>query len=171
VDQSSDRQLEAIGECTKVFTNKISGKSRAKRTGLSALRGYIRDGDTVRVASMGRLSRGARDLFALVDEISAKGTAVEFVKERIAMDKHGSSPVDALKFGLMASLAEFERNLIRERQAEGIALAKAKGTYIRAPKLSAEDVEQAQAMLHVGLPRRSAGGLPADPLCRAATRG
>ncbi|MGW9551845.1 recombinase family protein [Citricoccus zhacaiensis] len=153
VDQNQDRQLEAIGECSKVFADKISGKSCAKRAGLSKLMDYIRDGATVRVASMDRLGRSTRDLFDLVDEVSAKGAAVEFVKERITVDKNGSSPLDALMFGVVASFAEFERSLIRERQAEGIALAKAKGKYVQAPKLGANDVEQAQAMLDLGLPK------------------
>lgn len=94
-----------------------------------------------------------RDLFNLVDEIAAKGAAVEFVKERIAVDKNGSSPLEALMLGVMASFAEFERSLIRERQAEGIALAKAKGKYAQAPKLTAEDVAQAQAMVELGMPK------------------
>lgn len=152
-DQNPGRQLEALGECTKVFTDKISGKSRAKRTGLSSLMDYIREGDTVRVASMDRLGRSTRDLFNLVDEIVAKGAAVEFVKERLTVDKNGSSPIDALMLGVMASFAEFERNLIRERQAEGIALAKAKGKYVQAPKLGPDDVKQAQAMLDLGMPK------------------
>lgn len=152
-DQNPDRQLEAIGECTKVFTDKISGKSRAKRAGLAALMDYIREGDTVRVTSMDRLGRSTRDLFDLVDEIAAKGAAVQFIKERITVDQNGSSPLETLMLGVMASFAEFERNLIRERQAEGIALAKAKGKYVQAPKLSAADVGQAQAMLDLGLPK------------------
>ncbi|WP_246858702.1 recombinase family protein [Citricoccus sp. SGAir0253] len=92
-------------------------------------------------------------MFNLVDEIAAKGAAVEFVKERIAVDKNGSSPLEALMLGVMASFAEFERSLIRERQAEGIALAKAKGKYAQAPKLTAEDVAQAQAMVELGMPK------------------
>ncbi len=152
-DQNPDRQLETLGECTKTFTDKISGKSRAKRTGLAKLMDYIRDGDTVRVASMDRLGRSTRDLFNLVDEIVAKGAAVEFIKERITVDQNGSSPLDALMLGVMASFAEFERNLIRERQAEGIALAKTKGKYVQAPKLGKDDVEQARAMLNLGLPK------------------
>ncbi len=151
-DQNPGRQLEALGDCDKVFTDKISGKSRAKRTGL-ALRDYIRDGDTVRVASMDRLARSTRALFDLVDEIAGKGAAVEFLQERITVDQNGFSPLEALVLGVMASFAEFERNLIRERQAEGIALAKAKGKYMQAPKLSAHDVEQAQAMIDLGLPK------------------
>jgi DNA invertase Pin-like site-specific DNA recombinase len=152
-DQNPERQLQAIGECTKVFTDKISGKSRAKRTGLAKLMDYIRDGDTVRVASMDRLGRSTRDLFDLVDEIVAKGAAVEFIKERITVDKNGATPMESLMLGVMASFAEFERNLIRERQAEGIALAKAKGKYVQVPKLGAADVDQAQAMIDLGLPK------------------
>jgi DNA invertase Pin-like site-specific DNA recombinase len=152
-DQNPDRQLEAIGPCTKVFTDKISGKSRAKRTGLAALMDYIREGDTVRVASMDRLGRSTRDLFNLVDEITAEDAAVEFVKERITVDKNGATPMEALMLGVMASFAEFERSLIRERQAEGIALAKTKGKYEQTPKLTAHDVEQAQAMIDLGLPK------------------
>lgn len=152
-DQNPDRQLQVLGECTKIFTDKISGKSRAKRAGLAALIDYIRDGDTIRVASMDRLGRSTRDLFDLVDEIVAKGAAVEFLKERITVDQNGSSPLDSLMLGVMASFAEFERNLIRERQAEGIAIAKARGKYVQKPKLSAHDVEQAQAMIELGLPK------------------
>lgn len=152
-DQNPDRQLEALGECTKIFTDKISGKSRSKRTGLASLMDYIREGDTVRVASMDRLGRSTRDLFDLVDEIVAKGAGVEFLKERIAVDQNGSSPLDSLMLGVMASFAEFERNLIRERQAEGIAIAKARGKYVQRPKLNAQDVEQAQAMIDLGLPK------------------
>ena len=166
-DRNPERQLEALGECTKVFSDKVSGKSRAERTGLAKLMDYIREGDTVRVASMDRLGRSTRDLFSLVDEIAAKGAAVEFLKERITVDKDGSSPIDALMLGVMASFAEFERNLIRERQAEGIALAKAKGKYKPTTKLTDRDVVQVQAMLDLGLPKTevaAARGVPPDSL-------
>lgn len=73
--------------------------------------------------------------------------------ERITVDQNGSSSLDLLMLRVMASFVEFERNLIRERQAEGLALAKAKGKYAQAPELSAEEVAQAQAMVELGLPR------------------
>lgn len=152
-DQNPDRQLETIGDCDKVFTDKISGKSRAHRQGLADLIDYIRHDDTVRIASMDRLGRDTRDLYNLVSEITEKGAAVEFVNERITVDKNGASPLESLMLGILAAFAEFERRRIKERQAEGIALAKTKGKYVQAPKLGSDDVEQAQAMLDLGLPK------------------
>ena len=122
-EQNLDRQLEAVGECDRIFQDKISGSSRAKRTGLAELMQYVREGDLVKVASMDRLGRDTRDLYAIVDELTAKGCAVQFVSERITVNKSGTSPVDGLMLGILAAFAEFERRRIKERQAEGIALA------------------------------------------------
>jgi len=152
-DQSPDRQVEVLGQCHKDFTDKISGKSRAKRQALIELLDYIRDGDTVRVASMDRLGRDTRDLYNLVAEMTDKGAAVEFVSENITVDRDGASPLDSLMLGILAAFAEFERKRIRERQAEGIALAKAKGKYVQQPKLGAKEIEQAQAMIDMGIPK------------------
>ena len=120
-EQNLDRQLEAVGECDRIFQDKISGSSRAKRTGLAELMRYVREGDLVKVASMDRLGRDTRDLYAIVDELTDKGCAVQFVSERITVDKSGTSPVDGLMLGILAAFAEFERRRIKERQAEGIA--------------------------------------------------
>ena len=79
--------------------------------------------------------------------------AVQFVAERITVDKSGTSPVDGLMLGILAAFAEFERRRIKERQAEGIALAKARGKYVQAPKLSDTDVEQARVMIQMGIPK------------------
>ena len=68
----------------------ISGSSRAKRTGLAELMKYVREGDLVKVASMDRLGRDTRDLYAIVDELTDKGCAVQFVSERITVDKSGT---------------------------------------------------------------------------------
>ena len=152
-EQNLDRQLEAVGECDRIFQDKISGSSRAKRTGLAELMQYVREGDLVKVASMDRLGRDTRDLYAIVDELTAKGCAVQFVSERITVNKSGTSPVDGLMLGILAAFAEFERRRIKERQAEGIALAKARGKYVQAPKLSDTDVEQARVMIEMGIPK------------------
>jgi DNA invertase Pin-like site-specific DNA recombinase len=152
-DQNPQRQLEVLGECHKVFTDKISGKSRAKRQALADLIGYIRDGDTVRIASMDRLGRDTRDLYNIVAEITDKGAAVQFINENITVDKNGASPMDSLMLGILAAFAEFERRRIRERQAEGIAIAKAKGKYAQQPALSEKDVEQVKALVDIGYPK------------------
>ena len=102
---------------------------------------------------MDRLGRDTRDLYNIVDELTSKGCAVEFVSERITVDKSGASPLEGLMLGILAAFAEFERRRIRERQAEGIALAKARGKYVQAPKLSDADVEQVKAMIQMGIPK------------------
>ncbi len=152
-EQNADRQIEFLGECDQIFQDRISGKSRAKRTGLTQLLTYVRSGDTVRIASMDRLGRDTRDLYNVVAELTDRGAAVQFVNENITVDKNGSSPMDALMLGILAAFAEFERRRIKERQAEGIAIAKAKGKYEQPLKLGPKDVEQAQAMIELGIPK------------------
>src|SRR5699024_8398505 len=139
--------------CHKIFTDKISGKSRAKRQALANLLKDIREGDTVRFSSMDRLGRDTRDLYNIVAEITDKDADVQFVNENITVDKNGAFPMDALMLDILAAFAEFERRRIKERQAEGIAIAKAKGKYKQQPNLSSQDVEQAQAMIDMGIPK------------------
>lgn len=78
---------------------------------------------------------------------------MQFVSERITVDKSDTSPVDGLILGILAAFAEFERRRIKERQAEGIALAEARGKYLQAPKLSDTDVEQARVLIEMGIPK------------------
>src|SRR5699024_958422 len=145
-DQNADRQLAVLGDCDRVFRDHLSGKSRAQRTGLAELIDYVR-------ASMDRLGRDTRDLYDVVAELTDKGAVVQFVNENITVDSNGSSPMDSLMLGILAAFAEFERRRIKERQAEGIAIAKAKGKYEQPLKLSARDVEQAQVMIDMGIPK------------------
>lgn len=151
-DQNPARQRERIGHCDRVFEDRMSGKSRAKRKGLADLVAYVREGDTVRVASLDRLGRDTRDLHALVDELTAKGCAVEFVSEGITVSRDSRSPIQELFLTFLSAMAEFERTRIRERQAEGIALAKAKGIYEKQRALSDEDVEAVRALCDMGVP-------------------
>lgn len=152
-DQNPTRQYEAIGECHKVFEDRISGKSRAKRAGLEALIDYARDGDTIRVASLDRLGRDTRDLYAILDELTDKGCSVSLVSEGMTVAKNGSSSMQEMFLTFLAAMAQFERARIRERQAEGIALAKAKGVYERQRALSPDDVAAARALVEMGAPK------------------
>src|SRR5699024_12334182 len=106
-----------------------------------------------RIASMDRLGRDSRDLYKIVAEIIEKCAAVEFVNENITVDKNGASPMDSLMMGILAALTEFERRRIKERQAEGIALANAKGKYAQQPALSDDDIEQVKASAELGHPK------------------
>ena len=126
LDQNTERQLDGIN-LAKVFTDKASGKD-AKRPQLQAALNYLRDGDTLVVHSMDRLARNTLDLLQLVRDLNDKGVAVQFMKERLTFTGE-DSPMAKLQLTILGAVAEFERSLIRERQREGIALAKAKGIY------------------------------------------
>lgn len=149
-DQNPARQLEQLGECHKIFTDKNSGKTRTGRKGLQELIGYVRDGDVVHVQSMDRLGRDTLDLYQILNELTNKGATVKLLSEGFTVSKDETNPTQQLMLGLLAAIADFERSKIRERQAEGIAIAKAKGKYARQPKLTDEDIEQVEVLLELG---------------------
>lgn len=153
IDQNLDRQLEVMGDVDRVFEEKISGGSRADRAALLDCIRYVRDGDTVRVASMDRLARSLGDLRDIVDEITAKG-AVEFVKEQQTYSRDSDDAIGRLMLNLLGAFAEFERTLIRERQREGIRIAKAAGKYKgRSRKLTDEQIADARRQISDGVPK------------------
>lgn len=86
----------------------------------------------------------------VLEELTAKGVTVNLVSEGITVSKDKTNPTQQLMLGLLASIADFERAKIRERQAEGIAIAKAKGKYQQQPKLSDDDIEQIRVLLDLG---------------------
>lgn len=153
-DQNPERQYDSLGNVERVFEDRVSGKSRAERVELARMIEYVRDGDTVRVASMDRLARSLRDLQTIVGELVAKGVTVEFVDKRLTFAPGATDAFATFQLQLLGAVAELERSLIRERQAEGIALAKERGVYKgRAPKLSAEQVADARQRVADGVPK------------------
>ena len=154
IDQNPGRQLEAIGDVDRVFEEKVSGGSRADRLALHDCIQYIRDGDTVRVASMDRLARSLGDLRDIVDEITAKGASIKFIKEQQTYSRDSRDAIGRLMLNLLGAFAEFERTLIRERQREGIRIAKAAGKYKgRARKLSDDQIIEARQLISAGVPK------------------
>jgi len=136
VDQNEARQLVGV-EVDKTFTDRASGKD-VNRPQLKRALEYLREGDTLVVHSMDRMSRNLHDLSTLVKELTDEGISVEFVRERLTFTGNDDKMAE-LMLGILGSVAQFERSLIRERQREGIALAKKKGVYKgRKPSLSAE---------------------------------
>jgi len=108
---------------------------------LDALLRFAREGDTVVVHSMDRLARNLDDLRRLVRALTARGIRVEFVKEGVTFTGE-NVPMATLLLSVMGAFAEFERALIRERQREGVALAKQRGVYRgRKKALSGEAAE------------------------------
>ena len=148
LDQNHERQLEGI-KLDKCFTDKASGKD-VNRPELEAMLNYVRDGDIIIVHSMDRLARNLDDLRKLVQQLTSQKIKIEFLKENLTFtgeDAHMSK----LLLSVMGAFAEFERSLIRERQREGIALAKKKGLYKgRKPSLSEEQVEELKTRVQNG---------------------
>lgn len=137
-DQNPERQLEEI-DLDKVFVDKASGKD-VHRPELDALLSFVREGDTVVVHSMDRLARNLDDLRRIVQSLTKRKVRIEFVKESLSFTGE-DSPMANLMLSVMGAFAEFERALIRERQREGIALAKQRGAYRgRKKALSANQV-------------------------------
>jgi DNA invertase Pin-like site-specific DNA recombinase len=125
-EQNADRQLEGVA-VARTFTDKASGKD-TQRPELDRLLAFVRDGDTVVVHSMDRLARNLDDLRRIVQDLTKRGVRIEFAKECLTFTGE-DSPMANLMLSVMGAFAEFERALLRERQREGIALAKRRGAY------------------------------------------
>lgn len=153
-DQNIARQLETIGAVDQLFTEQVSAAAASPRPKLQECLEYCRAGDTLRVASMDRLARSVLDLQRIVDALVSKGVRVVFLKEGQTYSADQDDSMGRLMLQILGAVAEFERNLIRERQAEGIKLAKAAGKYKgRAVKLSPAQVSEARERVDAGVPK------------------
>lgn len=126
VDQNTARQEKILKElgCEKIYTDMVSGKNR-DRPGLQEMINYIREGDILYVESISRLARSTHDLLDIIDELQKKKVSFVSEKERIDTD----TPQGQFMLTVFAAMAELERSQIRQRQAEGIAIAKKEGKY------------------------------------------
>lgn len=126
--QSLDVQFAALQEagCEKVFSEKMSGTSRSGRDALSEALGFVREGDTIVVTRLDRLARSAADLHAIVKALADKKIGFRCLQQG-AIDTTTST--GKLLLGVLASIAEFETDIRKERQREGIDRAKAAGVY------------------------------------------
>jgi len=147
-DQNTGRQLEGVA-LDKTFTDKASGKD-VQRPQLKAALEFLREGDVLIVLSMDRLARNLDDLRRIVLELTARGVQVQFIKE--AMQFTGDdSAMSKLLLSVMGAFAEFERSLLKERQREGIAMAKREGVYKgRKPSLTPERAGELRARIAAG---------------------
>ncbi len=151
LDQNTARQLDGL-QLDKVFTDKASGKD-TNRPQLQAALDYLREGDKLIVHSLDRLARNLDDLRKIVYNLTNKGVVVEFVKEHLIFTSDDSA-MGRLLLSVMGAFAEFERSLIRERQREGIAMAKNRGVYKgRKPSLSDERAEEMRQRVADGEPK------------------
>ena len=155
-DQNPERQLDNV-QVDRQFIDKAAGKDTL-RPQLDAMLSFVREGDTVVVHSMDRLARNLDDLRRLVQHFTKRGIRIEFAKECLTFTGE-DSPMANLLLSVMGAFAEFERALIRERQREGIALAKQRGAYRGRKKALVDDQV-------VELRRRAGAGEPKATLAR-----
>lgn len=153
--QNISRQENALAEHhpDKVFTDRVSGKSM-DRPALTQMLDYVRDGDRCIITSMDRASRNVEDLRKLVRQITDAGASIQFLKEGLTFTGD-DSPMSKLLLNVMGAMAEFERELIKERQREGIAIAKAKGDVYkgRSKALKPSQVEELKTQVTAGIPK------------------
>lgn len=156
-EQHLDRQLAALDaagvEPKNVFTDKASG-AKADRAALADVLGRLREGDTLVVASFDRLARSTEQLLTLSNDLAAQGVNLVSLKEQIDT----TTPQGRFFFTVTAAVAEFERELIKERQREGIATARAKGVKFGRPATDAEAMDTATRLY-------AAGGVSVAGIC------
>lgn len=142
INQNLNRQLQDSEGYDKIFEDKCSGKN-TERPALQEMLNYIREGDEVYAHELSRLARNTFDLIGLVNKMLAKGVSVHFIKENLHFSPDKDDATSNLILTILASIAQFERTLIKDRQKEGIAIAKANGKYKGTKKrLSAEQVKE-----------------------------
>ena len=126
LDENTARQLDGTS-VDRTFTDKASGKD-VNRPQLAAMLGFVPEGDIVVMHSMDRLARNLDDLRRIVRELTSEGVHVQLVKEQLMFIGEDTAMANLLA-SVVGGFAEFERQLIGERQREGIALAKQRGAY------------------------------------------
>lgn len=153
-DQNLARQLEALKayEPDKIFTDEVSGKN-LERPGFNQMLEYVREGDMIYVCSLDRLARNLNDLLSTIKSLQARGISIHFLKENILISSDvKTSSMSKLILSIMGAVAEFERSLIRERQQEGIDLAKKRGVYKGRAPISEDRISKAKELYELGVP-------------------
>ncbi|AOX26621.1 recombinase family protein [Pseudomonas aeruginosa] len=145
-DQTTALQADALAKagCSRIYTDKASGKSTAARPQLEECLADLREGDTLVVWRLDRLGRSVPDLVRIVGELERKGVGFKSLTESIDT----STASGTLIFHMFAAIAEFERNLIQERTQAGLAAARARGRVGgRKPKLDAKQIRHIKTLL------------------------
>lgn len=148
LDQNLDLQTDALKRagCERIHSDTVTGKHR-HRPGLERALEDVRPGDTLIVWKLDRLGRSLKDLIEIVGELEKQGVNFQSITDNI----NTSTPAGKLFFHMMASLAEFERELIRERTKAGLAASRGvKRIGGRKPKMTPQKLTRARQMLGNG---------------------
>ena len=148
--QSTSRQDLQIEElCVdKVFSEKVSGRNIQDRPQFQMMLEYAREDDIIYCAELSRWGRSLIDIKTTVTALTSKGVTVKFLKENLTFTYNEEDPMSNLLLGILSSLAEWERAVIKSRQMEGVRIAQERGIYKercgRKPKLTEEQIKEVQ---------------------------
>lgn len=147
--QNLESQLNALTDCEIIFQEKQSGAEK-EREELNRMLEYVREGDTVKVTKLCRLARNTRHLLEVVELLDDKSVSLQVIN--LGIDT--ASPTGRLMITLIGAIATFERELLLERQAEGIALAKQKGKYLGRKATAMAKADDVKLLVDDGVPKR-----------------
>lgn len=147
--QSLEAQMVALNACDKVFKEKESG-ANTERVELERMLDYVRDGDIVKVTKLCRLARNTKHLLEIVEYLDDKKVSLQVIN--LGIDT--SSPTGRLMLTMIGAVASFERQLLLERQAEGIALAKKKGKYLGRKATAMSKADDVKLLVADGVSKR-----------------
>lgn len=150
-DQDHTTQVERLqaAGCTRIFAEKKSGTKTDGRTALQDCLSWVRDGDTLVITKIDRLARSARDLHNIIHDLDQRGIGLMIIDQ--AIDTRTTAGKAML--GMFAIFAEFETNIRKERQLEGIKAAKEKGVYKGRVPTARAKLDEMKALLMRGLNR------------------
>ncbi|HDG1668655.1 TPA: recombinase family protein [Kluyvera ascorbata] len=156
-DQNEARQVEALkGLCDDLMIDKVSGKN-ADRPALQELLKVVRRSDVVVVKSVDRLARNTKDLLTILETLVDAGVTVRFIDNQMTFD---DTPTSRFMITMLGAVGELERSFIRQRQSEGVAIAKAQGKFKGRQK---DDQLRAEVVKLLGR-----GDLSADQIAKLA---
>ncbi|MCP1237012.1 recombinase family protein [Gluconobacter kondonii] len=146
--EAQSRDLKEHG-CERIFSEQVSGAS-THRPQLEAALDHMREGDVLMVTKPDRLARSTSDLLSYVEKVKAKGCGL-VILSMSGMTLDTANPTSKLMLTMLAAVAEFERDLMKERQAEGIAKAKADGKYLGRKPTARNQTEEVKALAASGM--------------------
>lgn len=150
IDQNPDRQLEGI-ELEKKFIDYATGRDYSRKE-FDKMMAFVREGDHVIVHSIDRIARNLQNLRQIVSTLNFKGISIEFKKENLYFSPDKEDARSNLMLNMMGAFAEFELALIKERQREGISIARLKNKYGSNKKLTKEQEEEIATLIEQHVP-------------------
>ncbi|MEN4889409.1 recombinase family protein [Erwinia billingiae] len=124
-EQNTERQTQALAMCSTIYIDRLSGKD-TERPELQRMMSEAEAGDVIMVKSVDRLARNTKDLLTILDELLERGVSVRFIDTQM---EFSDNPVSRFMITMLGAVGTLERDFIKQRQAEGVAIAKTNGVY------------------------------------------